>query len=179
MAVKCSCQTPARRAFALAARTTENGSCDPCSPAKNPGPSPLVGQTRSARSSTRSSGGIPGRPPMERASSSWRSSPAIATSPQRTRQSSQGTARCPLPAISILSSCSFAFRLKEKFQCQLHQAPRLCFRNDSEVRRADIIVRQPGVDVIENIEEFRPEMQRLRLPELNILERGEIPLLES
>jgi hypothetical protein len=68
---------------------------------------------------------------------------------------------------------------EDEFQGQLHKASWQRFRNFAEVWRTDVVVRQPEVSVVENVEELRAELRALGLANWNILECGEIPLFEA
>src|SRR5580693_5013874 len=68
---------------------------------------------------------------------------------------------------------------EDEFQGQLHKAAWQGFRNFAEVWRTDVVVRQPEVSVVENVEELRAELQALGLANRNVLECGEIPLFEA
>src|SRR5581483_11257085 len=51
--------------------------------------------------------------------------------------------------------------------------------NFAEVHRVDVVHRQSEIRVIPDVEKFRAELQILRFREAEVLDRREIPLLES
>jgi hypothetical protein len=68
---------------------------------------------------------------------------------------------------------------EDEFQGQLHKAPWQRFRDFAEVWRTDVVVRQPEVSAVENVEELGAELQPLGLANRDVLECGEIPLFEA
>jgi hypothetical protein len=68
--------------------------------------------------------------------------------------------------------------LEHEFQCQLHDPARLCRLNHAEIRRANVVVRQAEVHIVEDVEELCPELQVHSLVDRNRLESRKIPLLK-
>src|SRR5262249_43390847 len=64
------------------------------------------------------------------------------------------------------------------FQRELHQAPRLRGLNLPDVRAVHVVHRHTEIGVIEDVEQFRAELQVFAFREAEILERREIPLLD-
>src|ERR1700722_9658829 len=68
--------------------------------------------------------------------------------------------------------------LKQELQRQLNNTARLCFGDLSKRRRTYVVVRQPKVRVVEDVEELRAELDAFRLPNRDVLEQREVPLLQ-
>src|ERR1700722_12597801 len=68
--------------------------------------------------------------------------------------------------------------LEEELQRQLDRSTRLRLGDLSKRRRADVVVGQAEVRVIEEVKELRAELEALRFTDRDVLEQREVPFLE-
>ena len=66
--------------------------------------------------------------------------------------------------------------LKIELQRKLDQPWRLGRQDLVEGWRADVAIRQTEIGVVEDVEEFRPELKLLGLRHANVLKGGEVPI---
>ena len=66
---------------------------------------------------------------------------------------------------------NFVLKLKEKFQGQLDLARIQRALDYAEVGRANVVVGQTVVSVVENVEKFRTELQCFRFRDFEIFQR--------
>src|SRR6267154_1610101 len=72
--------------------------------------------------------------------------------------------------------CSRKRVLKQEFQRQLDLPCRLCGLDFIKGWRTDVAVGLPEIGVIQDVEEFCPELKLVRLHDVNILEHRKIPI---